>query len=215
MGAITHHVEMLWSTPVGIVDIDDDNLFAFYTALISNNAETLKAKQSKSIINTVDYLHKLQEFESLCNMVNTECLKYFSDIVFLDATKLAMSSMWANIHDNTSNHVRHNHPNSYMSGVLYLNVPDDVDPGMLVFTDPRQSNLMFRPDFTAPSHLSHGKKVFKPKRGRMFLFPSWLMHGVDSFKTNSGQKRICVSFNYVITSSTHEPTMRFDMKDLI
>lgn len=82
---------------------------------------------------------------------------------------------------------RHTHPESFLSGVLYLQVPDSVvqgsdGQGSLQFTHSIYQDLDNQTPFT-----------IKPYPGLVVLFPSYLPHETSSFV--SEQQRVCIAFN--------------------
>ena len=97
---------------------------------------------------------------------------------------------WGVVMHNKGHERAHIHPNGWLSGVFYLNLPDVLeDPerkpeGWLEFGRPT-SDLHVQSELT----LRH----YKPEYGQMFLFPSYLYHGTIPFK--SDQRRICVAFD--------------------
>jgi uncharacterized protein (TIGR02466 family) len=92
------------------------------------------------------------------------------------------------------------HPNSLWSGVYYIKAPKNC--GDLKIDDPRAAASMCRPRMrerynppeTAPTRLWR-ETHYKPKAGRLIMFPSWLVHCVDP--NDSNDIRISVSFNFL------------------
>ena len=86
----------------------------------------------------------------------------------------------------------HNHPSGYLSGVYYLNVPDEVgqngaEAGCLEFG---LSNVMGRDG----AFLAAGqRRVVRPEAGLMALFPSYFWHRTLPFQSQT--ERICVAFD--------------------
>lgn len=84
----------------------------------------------------------------------------------------------------------HIHPNGWLSGVFYLELPDLIaDParkpeGWLEFGRPT-TDLHVQSELT----LRH----YQPAYGQMFLFPSYFYHGTVPFR--SDQERVCVAFD--------------------
>ncbi len=77
--------------------------------------------------------------------------------------------------------LRHIHPESLVSGVLYLQVPKSVSD-----TSNNYGNLLF-PAFN--------KLSVTPEVGKVILFPSYLPHETVDF--SSEEERICIAFNLV------------------
>ena len=89
----------------------------------------------------------------------------------------------------------HMHPAGYVSGVYYVQVPEEVaggggEAGCLYFTDKE------RP---AAEAQAHALRVIRPEAGLMLLFPSYFWHGVMPFE--GARERICVAFDVIPASS--------------
>lgn len=99
-------------------------------------------------------------------------------------------SCWGVVMNDRGHERPHVHPNGWLSGVLYLELPAlIVDPdrqpeGWLEFGRP-SAEL----GFARPPDLRHAR----PDYGRMWLFPSYFYHGTVPFR--SDQRRICIAFD--------------------
>jgi len=67
------------------------------------------------------------------------------------------------------------HPNAYFTALCLLQGPD----GQLHFYDPRPQALQLAPPQQAKSALARAQAITRLPRGRMLLFPSWLMHSLQ------------------------------------
>lgn len=107
--------------------------------------------------------------------------------------KLVMTHSWINInHNNDTNNI-HTHGGSILSGVYYIDIPED-DQSQIVFYRSHRQDLHFYdtieanlPQVTAP-HVS-----YTPGTDKFLIFPSWLEHDVSP--SGSDQPRISLSFN--------------------
>jgi uncharacterized protein (TIGR02466 family) len=151
---------------------------------------------------TDDNLHKRQEFLPLVNEIEREAKKYCEEIIGVKFEDVALTCMWSNAHKSGGTHGFHMHPNSFFSGVLYLQVPNDGDVGMFSVIDPRQTKNFQMPDYIKETCLSDRSKNIPPVTGQLLFFPSWLLHGTGYFNTNTNKKRISLSFNYTLLRST-------------
>lgn len=87
-------------------------------------------------------------------------------------------------------HALHAHPNSLLSGVFYLQVPEGSAP--ILFDDPRP----FRKFVALPTSnnsTNWGRIHFVPEDGLLLMWESWLEHEVP--KNNSKAGRITLVFN--------------------
>jgi uncharacterized protein (TIGR02466 family) len=98
---------------------------------------------------------------------------------------------WAIVNDKHASNTVHNHPQSILSGVYYVAAPENG--GDLFFRDPRDAPSMVAPPVSEYTPWTFQKVVYKARVGRMLIFPSWLLHGVEP--NMSDEPRVCVSFN--------------------
>ena len=111
-------------------------------------------------------------------------------------TRLVIRTLWININPKYAWNALHEHPESILSGVYYVQA--DEKSGCLRFRDPRAAKRM-SPWPIAPGSKKderHWDRVsYQPKPGRMIMFPSWLAHDVEA--NMSEKERISISFNLV------------------
>lgn len=97
---------------------------------------------------------------------------------------------WGVVMSDQGHERAHIHPNGWLSGVFYLDLPDLIeDParqpeGWLEFGRPT-TDLHVKSD-PVPRH-------YQPAYGTMFLFPSYFYHGTVPF--HSRQRRVCIAFD--------------------
>tara|TARA_B100001989_G_scaffold147779_1_gene105318 strand:- start:768 stop:1373 length:606 start_codon:yes stop_codon:yes gene_type:complete len=102
---------------------------------------------------------------------------------------------WKNINAPGDFNVKHDHPRSNLSGVLWIKTPKNS--GNLVFTSPQLFNK-FQELYNYTDEFKYDTKsymtyYFTPTEGRILLFPSSLEHEVEENK--SDEDRISYSFN--------------------
>ncbi len=122
----------------------------------------------------------------------TNCLSEFPPIE--KSIKLFVSA-WININPPEAFNLKHNHPTSDLSGVLWIKSQKDC--GNIVFESPRsfathQEIDSYTEDFKKNNNYFHSFS-FNPVAGRILVFPSHLEHHVDF--NQSQEDRISVSFN--------------------
>ena len=122
----------------------------------------------------------------------TNCLSEFPPIE--KSIKLFVSA-WININPPEAFNLKHNHPTSDLSGVLWIKSQKDC--GNIIFESPRsfathQEIDSYTEDFKKNNNYFHSY-YFPPTEGRIIVFPSHLEHFVDFNKSN--EDRISVSFN--------------------
>jgi uncharacterized protein (TIGR02466 family) len=138
------------------------------------------------------------------NLHKRECFDKFNQIILENALEIGaflnwdlqyfsidITTCWAIVNGKLASNSVHNHPNSILSGVYYLQVPDNS--GNLFFVDPRPASQMLVPPISELNLWTSPKVVYKPHVGTMIFFPSWLLHGVEM--NLSEEVRISLSFN--------------------
>lgn len=127
----------------------------------------------------------------------------FADYIFKNSLaalthydlKFKMGNMWININRKGNYNVVHNHPNSTISGVLWIKTPKNC--GSLVFHSPHsysQHILLHNVDCVVAENQNYYDFYrFCPKEGTIVLFPSDLLHGVE--QNESDEDRISIAFN--------------------
>jgi uncharacterized protein (TIGR02466 family) len=137
-------------------------------------------------------LHKRERFSDFVSIIDRHVLEVANFLQWdLDRFALNITTCWAIVNGKLASNSVHNHPNSILSGVYYLQVPENC--GGIFFTDPRPASQMLIPPVKEFNLWTLPKVSYKPHEGVMLLFPSWLLHGVDM---NMGEGvRISLSFN--------------------
>lgn len=151
---------------------------------------------------TLDDLNQLPQFSQLIAMIDVEVKAFTNEILGIEADSLEMACMWSNVYKFGQIHGKHMHPNSFLSGVVYFNVPSDGIPGAIEFFDPRPVKNMCQPNYTRITPMSVMTQSYNPEVGMMILFPSWLEHRVNKFTTSTDDVRISASFNYNLVRSS-------------
>lgn len=143
-------------------------------------------------------LENLDIFDPLKEFIWQSILDYNKFVGFdpinMETTRLGV--VWGNINGKYSYHEQHIHPNSFLSGVYYVNAPKGS--GNINFIDPRNSirSVEMEPnrdkDLTDP--LRRSIEV-EPQDGMLLLFPSWLGHEVQQNLTEND--RVSIAFNLI------------------
>lgn len=100
-----------------------------------------------------------------------------------------ITQSWINYTDPGQHHHKHEHPNSIISGVFYLNADQEKDKIFFYTQNYKQISI------TPKEWNIHNSDSwwFSVKTGGLILFPSHLTHMVEN--TTSDKTRISLSFN--------------------
>ena len=187
--------DLLFPTPIYCADLNDDALNQQLERDIINwsNQDTGVVKTNiKGWHSTTDMNHK-PEYKKLVDILY-EAQRTIYDQEHLDSEPF-LGNMWANINPPGAMNRAHIHPNSLWSGVYYVKASENS--GLLRIEDPKSISLMVRPRMKQgkPPRRLWREDNYKPKAGRLIMFPSWLNHCVDTNESND--IRISVSFNFM------------------
>ena len=107
-------------------------------------------------------------------------------------TKLYITQSWINHTDINQWHHEHTHPNSYVSGVLYLNADKNNDK--IFFDSHRYPQIT--PSLKTYNPWNTSAYWLPVQTGNLIMFPSSLAHSVHNKKGNN--QRVSLSFNTFI-----------------
>lgn len=144
-------------------------------------------------------LHHEEAFAELTTYARTAARGVLEHLQ-VDYSDFQITGCWANVNPQQTQHRAHTHPNNFLSGVYYVEVPDGRDG--LVFHEPRAQALVISPKVKKLSALTGSEANIEARAGRLVLFPSWLQHSVAT--TRAEGERISVSFNFMLSSFTEE-----------
>ena len=94
---------------------------------------------------------------------------------------IVIANYWGHIHEKNMSTTLHNHFDSYVSAVCYVNVP--VGSGSIVF----------RPRLNQYNNSAYASR-FDPEKGVYYMFPGYLDHFVT--RNLSKDLRVSISFNF-------------------
>jgi len=132
-------------------------------------------------------------FNDLGRQLTRHAVAFARECAFELTRKPKLDSLWANLLKSGGQHSGHIHPNSVISGTLYVEVPKSS--GAIRFEDPRLPLMMAAPprDRDGPEELQPFVTV-EPRPGLLLMWESWLRHEVLA-GTGKGE-RLSISFNF-------------------
>ena len=178
----------LWQIQIKGVDNDAIKEYCYH---LKDNTEGVEISNrggwhSKEILEPLpDALNEL--FSNFLGFVNDYCAQ------ITGLNNLMLGNFWVNINQKYDYNRSHDHQNSILSGVYYVDCEGE-DVG----------NFVAERDDTAEFFLGSYKNVsgftgtsfaITPLTGFAFLMPSWVLHSVEQNLTD--RDRISVAFNFV------------------
>lgn len=140
-----------------------------------------------------DLPQRLPEFAELKRRLDRHALAYAKALNFDLARKPRLDNLWVNVLKPGGGHTGHIHPHAFLSGTVYVEVPDGASS--LKLEDPRLPMMMARPSVSEAAPEAERPFVYlAPRPGTILMWESWLRHEVPPNGAKS--ERISVSFNY-------------------
>ncbi len=134
-----------------------------------------------------------KELGSLRHFVDEQVFKFKKDLLRIkDENEIYLTQSWVNKSGTGQYHPRHRHPNSVISGVIFLDENKDRRLPAIRF---HRTLEMFPLSFTFDdlNEFNASCREFDPAEGMLMLFPSHVEHDVD--RNTSGRVRTSISFN--------------------
>lgn len=187
--------EGIFSTPIS----KKENVFNFKKEdinLLSNFEVGFKNGDNGSFLSKDYKILENKNLNNLKNIILNEISLYETQVLGFKSNKLFITNSWLSKINKDGNHPIHNHPNSFISGVCYLNVPDNNEK--IYFHN--RSSLFNKFDFHINDKISNQFNEdtfwFEVKTGDIIFFPSWINHSVE---TNLNDDfRLVLAFNCFI-----------------
>lgn len=174
----------LFSSPIFIENIKKIDL-DFSEVTWANNYNN-SISQDQNILSNAKFRNLLDEI--------TPCVfEYFHGVMGVNTeTEIYITESWLNKTEKGEKHHRHWHPNSVVSGIVYL--AGNENSGFTTFIKGQYESLEFE---VQHSNLYNSKSwSIEPINNRILIFPSKLEHMVDEYQGDI--PRITLSFNTFI-----------------
>lgn len=205
-------IRNLFPTPLIIGDIPDITLCDRLEKAIRKEMKSGRGNYEAHngvVYATDDQLHaKGRGFEELVDLVMGET-KNFMDWLHLKRDGHKIVGMWSHVVTKHHRHPVHTHPNSYISGVIYVRVP--TGSGNLAFSDPRPAARVFEPEYNMYNEFNSGVYSHQPAKGTMLLWPSWMPHSVEQGPVAEGEERIVIAFNVQMIGKSERHTAKMKL----
>ena len=189
------NIARLFSTPV----FKSPETYKFNKSeleFIDKQRENAIINQSGNLFSKNNYVLESPELKNLKEFCNNNLFIFFYDSFKVKKDiEIYITQSWINFNQKNTSHHRHKHVNSIISSVIFIK--GEMCP--ITFYNSERNlfgNLLSFEDFTAPNENNNSRVYFNNQNGKLFLFPSTLMHSVE--RNNSDVERISLSFNTFI-----------------
>ena len=175
--------------------LTDQNLLDQFQNKIYKLREEGRGFTKRNVFVSIDCLQDEPELAPLKNIVLQETKQILDKLTAVRDSHY-ITHMWAHITPPRHRHMIHTHPNSFLSGTLYVKTPKDCAP--VLFSDPRPAVPILVPEYREYNRNNCGTYTVQPQRGDLLIFPSWLPHGVDEGECGDDEERIVIAFNVML-----------------
>ena len=144
-------------------------------------------------MSTDDHVLDREELADLRGYIDEQIQVYKRNLLRIrDDNEIYITQSWVNTAEPGEFHPKHKHPNSVISGVMYLDDNSDESLPPIRF---HRGFEMFPLDFSyeALNEFNASARSFDPVQGMLMLFPSLLEHDVG--QNESDRPRTSLSFN--------------------
>ena len=190
-----------------ILDIDEH----CKSAILGMQFERMPPDNGDVTVNR--YVLQDKRLEPLLDMIQGQLEEFVYDRLGVSRdVEFYMTNSWCIRHNKGDWAQEHDHKNSLISGVLYLQV--DEESGNINFLKPHWMNNIFPQMFMIPfdnqNQISANSWTFKPQNGQIILFPSNIPHSVDNSKFDG--ERYVLAFNFFMRGKLGELEAQLELK---
>lgn len=149
-----------------------------------------KAKNQGNLTSKDRYLNKHKILQNLTNFCLSSLNHYFKELYQPKYNvNLRITQMWANYSQKNQWHHAHEHPNSFISAVFYVNCTDNID-NITFFKKGYEQLQVYTENFNQYNSLDW---VIPVEENLLIMFPSSLSHKVEPVQVD--KTRISISMN--------------------
>ncbi len=189
------YINMFSPPPLGVTQFTGD--IKYVQKIVKENQ--FESNGGWNSISNDKWILDVPELIDLKNIINNFIRRYVLKVFGIDHS-VDITQSWSTVTNNGEEHPVHFHPNSYLSGVMFVKSSDDSSPLLLHnniklpsisldLYDGKESNI---PPNEFASVTASTFSV-APTEGSIVLFPSLTPHGVC--KSKSKDERIIIAFN--------------------
>lgn len=185
---MNHEVFELFPTPVMEINLgrefteDEKQIVLEYEQFTSSNTHN-KITDEKYVLENAAFSQLKQDLNRCVDI-------YFKSVIMPSQDcSIYITQSWLNFTETNQAHHSHSHPNSLVSGVLYMNADDEHDN----ITFYRDNGFLLDFEVIQRNRLNSDAWTIPVKTGRVLLFPSHLIHAVK-IKEGTNQ-RVSLAFN--------------------
>jgi uncharacterized protein (TIGR02466 family) len=194
---IISEINSIFPTPIYQTSLNRE--FTELEMLFINETKNKTKTNFGNIISKDNYILENTELKSIKEYLDLVLQDYFNKIICCsEKTVPYITQSWINYTEENQFHHRHDHPQSLISGVFYINADKEFDKIKFFKTNYE----FFKPEIKEFNLFNSSTWWFPVKTGDIILFPSSLTHDVEMKKGNN--TRISLAFNTFVKGSVGE-----------
>jgi len=179
----------IFPTPIYITNLNRN--FSKKEINFINKTKSYTYKNEGNTTSKNTYILNNLIFKKLKQEINLTIKDYFNKIIVTKNNITPyITQSWLNYTETNQHHHKHEHPNSFLSGVLYINAVKEYDK---IFFYKKDNYRMINPVVEQWNVYNSNLWWFPVETGQLMLFPSSLTHSVETKKGNN--TRISLAFN--------------------
>lgn len=191
-------IEGLFPTPIGKTTLSKA-LTKEQFQFIRNQPMRLNMSNRSSMNN---YLLETKELADVKEELTQVVRNYFKEVYApRDGIDVYITQSWSNVTKSGEYHHAHTHPNSFLSGVLYVRTEDTDN---ILFVRPIVNGVDINLNPANWNVFNSITWQYPVKTGDIVIFPSALGHEVPN--TTSNNDRISLAFNVFLKGRLGNPT---------
>jgi len=187
---------LLFSTPVFVC-----NKYSNIVEVHDTTNEQLNTRENigGNLSSTETNVLNLESYSTIRNRIMSGLEEYINNVLFIKPEhEFYITQSWLNFNPPRSSHHRHNHSNSLISGVYYI---DTAPEDSITFVSHYSSNTItnnatLQIDVSEYNITNSNIWTVPVKNNDIIFFPSTLLHEVSP--NNSDKNRISLSFNVFV-----------------
>ena len=184
-----------WATPIWWFDIDPMQID--FSKIVKEVYEIQKKDKGRVLSNLGGWQSNLldlkanTEINKLLKEIERQAQVCFDELDVKPMYTRKIDNAWININKKSDSNVPHLHPNSILSGCVYIQ-SDDNAGNIKIYRDAVES-YYYGTYSNSDNEYNYAHVYYKPTEHMALVFPSYLMHSVEP--SNSEQDRISIAYN--------------------
>lgn len=181
-------IHQLYSIPI----LQEKQFFLLDNATINElHKECLKDNNGNYFSDNFKILEKLL-LKDLKSKIVDSITYYQEEICGISKQKFYLTDSWLSVTFEGGRHLLHDHPNSLVSGVYYIDIPENSTINFYNSINLFQ-NFKFSFEFSKETPFNKTDYSIPVENGDLIIFPSWLQHYVNN--NTSKKSRLVLGFN--------------------